>query len=267
MAANIVINGILGRMGREIASIAHNDADACIAGGTEIENNPSIGKDIGELLGYGKIDISLVSTASTFANEKNVFIDFTAPQSTISLAKAIKGTGAGIVIGTTGLNSDEIAVVEDLAKTNPVLFSPNMSMGVNFFFHLTKLASEKLGLNFDIEIIEAHHHFKKDSPSGTARRLGEIAAEAIGSTYEEAVVDGRSGIVGERPKKEIGMHAVRGGDIVGDHTVLFAGPSERIELKHQAHSRSVFAQGAVAAAKWLSGKSAGLYSMNDVLGI
>ncbi len=267
MAANIVINGILGRMGREIAAIVNSDDNAKLAGGTEVSTNPEIGKDIGDLLAVGNKGIALESDPAVFAKEGNVFIDFTAPVSTIALANTIKGTGAGIVIGTTGLSAEEKKAIDQLSKENPVLFSPNMSMGVNFFFHLTKIASEKLGLNFDIEIIEAHHHFKKDSPSGTARRLGEIAAEAIGSTYEEAVVDGRSGIVGERPKKEIGMHAVRGGDIVGDHTVLFAGPSERIELKHQAHSRSVFAQGAVAAAKWLSGKPAGLYSMNDVLGI
>jgi 4-hydroxy-tetrahydrodipicolinate reductase len=150
----------------------------------------------------------------------------------------------------------------------PVLVSPNMSLGVNLLFSLTELVANRLKNDFDIEIIEAHHRFKKDAPSGTAKRLGEIVAQAYNLPYEKAVRDGRSGISSEdRKKNEVGMHAVRGGDIVGDHTVLFAGMGERIELRHMAHSRSTFARGAVAAAKWLSTRKAGYYSMKDVLGL
>jgi 4-hydroxy-tetrahydrodipicolinate reductase len=147
-----------------------------------------------------------------------------------------------------------------------ILMSPNMSLGVNLLFYLTQVAAQRLRDGFDIEIIEAHHRMKKDAPSGTARRLGEIAAQARGLSYEQAVRNGREGMAGERPCNEIGMHAVRGGDIVGDHTVLFAGFGERIELRHAAQSRQTFARGAVAAAKWLADKPAGLYSMRDVLG-
>ena len=267
MSTNIIINGILGRMGREIATIAHADESVEISGGLEREGHNLIGSDIGEVLGFGKNSKTVSDSAKSLSCENNVFIDFTVPESTMSLIDSIKGTKSSIVIGTTGLTKEQILKIDDLAKTNPVLFSPNMSLGVNFLFYLTKLAAEKLGGEYDIEIVEAHHRFKKDSPSGTAKRLGEISAEAIGRTYEEAIVDGRSGIVGERTSTEIGMHAVRGGDIVGDHTVMFAGLGERIELRHQAHSRSTFAQGAVTAAKWLDGKEPGLYSMNDVLGI
>ena len=267
MSTNIVINGVLGRMGREIASIAEADEKIEIVGGLERLGHDLVGSDLGTVLGFGKKEISISDSAKNLAGENRIFIDFTVPESTIALIDSLKGSKSSVVIGTTGLTADQITKIDELAKTNAVLFSPNMSLGVNFLFYLTKLAAEKLGGDYDIEIIEAHHRFKKDSPSGTAKRLGEISAEAIGKTYEEAIKDGRSGIVGERTSDEIGMHAVRGGDIVGDHTVLFAGLGERIELRHQAHSRSTFAQGAVTAAKWLDGKEPGLYSMNDVLGI
>jgi 4-hydroxy-tetrahydrodipicolinate reductase len=173
-----------------------------------------------------------------------------------------------MVVGTTGLEKGDRELAQKASATIPIIVSSNMSLGVNLLFSLTELVAKRLGGAFDIEIIEAHHRFKKDSPSGTARTLGEVAARALGRTYDEAVVNGRSGMAsGTRPPLEIGMHAVRGGDIVGDHTVLFAGIGERVELRHTAHSRSVFARGAVATAKWLAGKGPGFYTMKEVLGL
>lgn len=266
MSIKIVIHGVTGRMGQEIARIVVTDPDMVLAGCCDVPSHPAIGSDIGELLGMGKMGISVKASILDCIDDDSVIIDFTTPVATTALIDKIKNSQARIVIGTTGLSDDEILNVREKAKTRAILFSPNMSLGVNFLFYLAKVAAEKLGNDFDIEIIEMHHRNKKDSPSGTAKRLGEIVAEALGVSSEKAMKHGRNGIVGARTPKEIGMHAVRGGDIVGDHTVLFAGPAERIEIKHSAHSRTVFAQGAVKAAKWLHARPAGIYSMKDVLG-
>jgi 4-hydroxy-tetrahydrodipicolinate reductase len=266
MAVSIIINGILGRMGREIARIIAADSKTTCVGGIEMPGHSAMGSDIGAQLGIDEIKgVVLSASLSEVEARPAVVIDFTAPAVTCALLEEIKGTDTRIVIGTTGLSDKDMRLVQEVSRKTAVFFSPNMSVGVNFLFQLTKLAAEKLGNDFDIEIIETHHHFKKDSPSGTAKRLGEIVAKAINTSYDESVRNGRDGIVGERGRKEIGMHAVRGGDIAGEHTVLFAGMGERIELKHCAHSRSNFAQGAVTAAKWLCDKPAGLYSMQDML--
>ncbi|MCP4623617.1 MAG: 4-hydroxy-tetrahydrodipicolinate reductase, partial [bacterium] len=242
MTTNIIIPGILGRMGREIARIVSADSDMALIGGTEVPDHTALGSDIGESLGLGTTGIPVTSSLKDTALSNAVIIDFTSPASTRSLLEEIKGTDTRIVIGTTGLNESDMTMIKETARTNAVLFSPNMSLGVNFLFYLTRIAAEKLGSEFDIEIIETHHRYKKDAPSGTAKRLGEIASAAMGNSFTEVVRNGRSGLVGERTTKEIGMHAVRGGDIVGDHTVLFAGPGEQLELKHRAHSRTTFAQ-------------------------
>lgn len=266
MATNVIITGVLGRMGKEIARIVCADNDMILKGGTELPTHPAIGSDIGDSLGLGKTGIMVYPSLKEIECDNAVIIDFSSPASTRSLLDEIKGTETRIVIGTTGLTETDMMMIKETARTNAVLYSPNMSLGVNFLFYLTKIAAEKLGGEFDIEIIETHHRFKKDSPSGTAKRLGEIASEAIGCSYDDVIMHGRNGLVGERPAKEIGMHAVRGGDIVGDHTVLFAGPGERLELKHCAHSRATFAKGAVTAAKWLHTQPSGFYAMHDLLG-
>lgn len=266
MAINVIINGILGRMGREIGAIALCDKDINIIGGTEMPGHSAIGSDIGEHFGAGKAGASIYESIKEIGLQKSVIIDFTTPASTVNIINDAKGSSASMIIGTTGLSGEELELINNYAAQNAVLFSPNMSLGVNFLFHLTQVAAEKLGKDFDIEITEAHHRFKKDSPSGTAKRLGEIAAEALGLSYDEAVKNGRQGLEGERTAREIGMHAIRGGDIVGEHTVMFAGLGERIELKHTAHSRATFAQGAVKAAKWIASQGPGLYSMRDLLG-
>ena len=267
MKTNIIITGACGKMGREIAAAVLSDGVCALAGCVEQASHPAVGKDYGALTGLDAPGITVRGSIAGLAVDKSVIIDFTSPQASLSLLDAVEGKQVRLVIGTTGFDKAGTGRIAEAAKKVPVVLSPNMSLGVNLLFILTELVSKKLGDTFDIEIIEAHHRLKKDSPSGTARRLGEIAAGAIGMSYEDAVKNGRSGMVGERTKKEIGMHAVRGGDIVGDHTVLFAGLGERLELRHVAQSRATLARGAVVAAKWLVAQKPGLYTMRDVLGL
>jgi 4-hydroxy-tetrahydrodipicolinate reductase len=196
-----------------------------------------------------------------------IAIDFSVPRATMALLRALPPAAGGLVIGTTGFSDEQQARIVAVARTVPVLASPNMSLGVNLLYHLAEVAARRLGRRYNVEIVEAHHRHKKDAPSGTARRLGEIVAGALGLSYETAAVHGREGIRDERAETEIGVHALRGGDIVGDHLVMFAGEGERLELRHVAQSRTTFAQGAIAAAKWLAGRRPGLYSMSDVLGM
>lgn len=194
-------------------------------------------------------------------------IDFSAMQITASVARACAEAGKLLVIGTTGHEQPERDLIAAAAEKIPLVFSPNYSVGVNTLFWLTRKAAEILGPGFDLEVVEMHHRLKKDSPSGTARRLAEILAEARKLDYAEAARHGRAGLVGERTGNEIGVHAIRGGDVVGDHTVIYAAPGERLELTHKASSRDTFARGALRAAKWAATQPAGLYDMQDVLGL
>ncbi|PAZ01639.1 MAG: 4-hydroxy-tetrahydrodipicolinate reductase [Spartobacteria bacterium AMD-G5] len=194
-------------------------------------------------------------------------IDFTHADSTVTVAEACAAAGKILVIGTTGHNDADRARISELSKKIPVVFAPNFSVGVNTLFWLVRKATEILGPDFDLEVVEMHHRLKKDSPSGTARRLAEILAEVRDLDYDKNVMHGREGMVGERQKTEIGMHAVRGGDVVGDHTVIYANIGERVELTHKASSRDTFAKGALRAARWAQGQKPGLYDMQDVLGL
>ena len=194
-------------------------------------------------------------------------IDFTHADSTVSVAEACAAAGKILVIGTTGHNDADRARISELSKKIPVVFAPNFSVGVNTLFWLVRKATEILGPDFDLEVVEMHHRLKKDSPSGTARRLAEILAEVRELDYDKNVMHGREGMVGERQKTEIGMHAVRGGDVVGDHTVIYANVGERVELTHKASSRDTFAKGALRAARWAQGQKPRLYDMQDVLGL
>jgi 4-hydroxy-tetrahydrodipicolinate reductase len=268
MSQDIILVGALGRMGAEIASIVLSDDALKLRSCIEYKGHPQTGNDYGVCIGKGSIGIKVCDSIESVDVDGAVIIDFSSLQSTIPTLRAIEGRKCGIIVGTTGLGEQHWEVIHDVAKSNPVIASPNMSLGVNLLFSLTRLVAERLKDTFDIEIIEAHHRFKKDAPSGTARRLGEIVADVLDKNYDECIKDGRAGISESiRSQTEVGMHAVRGGDIVGDHTVLFAGIGERLELRHMAHSRSTFARGAVATAKWLASKGPGLYSMNDVLGL
>jgi 4-hydroxy-tetrahydrodipicolinate reductase len=266
MTIGIVIHGAGGRMGAEVAKAALGDADIKVAKAFKRAEHPAVGRDIGGLCGQGETGVRVAGELPVEALEQSIIIDFTVPSATLALLDTTPPSIGGIVTGTTGFSEQQREAIARASSRFPILMSPNMSLGVNLLFHLTRLVAARLGDAYDIEICEAHHRHKKDAPSGTAIRLGEIAAAALGRNYEEEEQKKRAGMVGERPQAQIGMHAIRGGDIVGDHTVLFAGPSERVELRHMAHSRSVFAQGAVTAAKWLAGRKPGLYGMQDVLG-
>ena len=269
MPLPIIINGALGKMGSEIARAIFFDDRFSIRAAIERTDHPQLGEDYGFSLGKGSLNIPLTAAVDgDTAGGTAVVIDFSSPQSTAAFLMLACENKMRIVVGTTGLSVNDYALAEKAAKRSAILVSPNMSVGVNLLFSLTEQISTRLKNDFDIEIIEAHHRFKKDAPSGTARRLGEICAEAVGLPYNQAIRNGRSGMeANDRPKNEIGMHAIRGGDIIGDHTVLFAGIGERIELRHMAHSRTPLARGALIAARWLADQEPGYYSMRDVLGM
>jgi len=265
----IIINGALGKMGVSIGAVVLSDASLILSAAVEGPGHPWIGQDYGMCIGKGACGVKTTDALDAAAGlEKTVILDFSSAQSTGRLLDLALIKKMRLVIGTTGLTEKDLAIAKKTAERMPVLVSPNMSLGVNLLFSLTELISNRLKDDFDIEIIEAHHRFKKDAPSGTARHLGEIVAKTYGLPYEQTIRNGRSGNAAlDRPKNEVGMHSLRGGDIVGDHTVLFAGIGERIELRHMAHSRITLARGAVAAAKWLATRGPGYYSMKDVLGI
>ncbi len=238
------MNGARGRMGRTIIACAKADPEVSIA--AEVDEG----------------DDFLAAIEGC-----DCVVDFTHHSAIGSIADACVAGKKFLVIGTTGHTDAEVDVIKRAAASIPIVFAPNFSVGVNTLFWLTQKAAEILGPNFDLEVVEMHHRLKKDAPSGTAKRLAEILAEVRGLQYQNDVRHGRDGIVGERPLAEIGMHALRGGDVVGDHTVIFAGNGERLELTHKAASRDTFANGALRAAKWVRSQNAGLYDMQDVLAL
>jgi 4-hydroxy-tetrahydrodipicolinate reductase len=252
----IAVCGAAGRMGQAILSVAEADSDVEIAGAFEYDGNSSIGT--------GTPKILPVKDLCKEISKADVLIDFTSPESALSNLETASKNKIPAVIGTTGFTAEQKEKIEQISKIIPVILSPNMSVGVNLLFQLAEEVAKKIP-DYDIEIVELHHNKKKDAPSGTAVKLAECAAKGINKNIGEIGVYGRKGVIGARKKDEIGIMSVRAGDIVGDHTVYFAGPGERIELTHRAHSRDTFAAGAVRAAKWIAGKPAGLYSMRDVL--
>ncbi|WP_457568439.1 4-hydroxy-tetrahydrodipicolinate reductase [Desulfurobacterium sp.] len=257
----VAVNGANGRMGRLIASLVKAEDGMKLVGVLEKPGSPLIGKPFDETLRF-------VSSLSEMEENPDVVIDFTVPSATLELLKEAEKRKIALVIGTTGFTGDEVRTIEKAARVIPVVFSPNMSPGVNVLFKIVSDVAKTLkDKGYDIEIFEIHHRFKKDAPSGTAVKLAEIVAEATGRNLDEVAVYGRKGFVGERKPEEIGILSARMGDVVGDHTVFFAAPGERIELTHRATSRETFAKGAVVAAKWVFNRPAGLYTMFDVLGI
>lgn len=263
----IAIFGASGKMGQRIAACCNDDPAVEVVGGLEAEDNPMIGQDIGEVAGTGNIGACIFPNPKEAAGSADVVIDFSFHEATINNLPAVADMDKALVIGTTGFFKEELEQIIACSKKIPILMAPNMSLGVNVLFKLAGQVAAALGDGYDIEIVEAHHNQKKDAPSGTAKRIAENIAEAVNRNLDEVAIHGREGIVGARKPKEIGVHAVRGGDIVGDHTILYAGPGERIELKHQAHSRDTFARGAIAAAKFIVDQKPGLYGMEDVLGL
>lgn len=252
----IVVTGVAGRMGAEVLRIVREDPDARFVAGTVRARGPAA--ELGSRLSV-PVDDSLEVAIGRGAD---AVIDFTSPAAAVSHAKTCAGSGTPLVTGTTGLEPEDHRAIEEAARSIPIVLSPNMSVGMNLLFRLVAEAAEALP-DFDAEIVEIHHSQKKDAPSGSALRLARAIAEGRGGEGE--LVHGRQGQVGERPAGPIGMHAVRGGDVAGDHTVFFFGTGERLELTHRASSRAAFAAGALRAARWVVGKAPGLYSMQDVL--
>jgi len=240
----IIIVGSKGRMGEALLRLAAQNPQLEVVGSVDKGDN--------------LLDV---------IDKCDTLIEFAHHSLSADLAKTVADHGKAFVIGTTGHTAEERKAIDEIAQRIPIVFAPNYSIGVNLLFYLTQIAAETLGENYDQEVVEMHHRLKIDSPSGTARRLGEILAKAAGGTYEEMTTHGRHGDVGARPKREIGMHALRGGDVVGDHTVHFANIGERIELTHRASSRDTFASGALRSAQWVRTQKPGLYSMQDVLGL
>lgn len=261
----LCVAGAGGRMGQRILALAVSDESFVITGALERADHPSVGYDISASIGLKKALIVGGDVTACVSN-CDVVVDFTTPGATLEHLEAAMKARRAMVIGTTGFTDEEKAKLNDLAARIATVISANMSLGVNLLFALTEYATEILGSDFDVEIVEAHHRLKKDAPSGTAKRLAEIIAEKRGLDMKRDLRHGRAGIVGERPAGEIGVHAIRGGDIVGDHTVLFAGLGERLELIHRAHSRDTFARGALKAAQFVVNQKPGIYSMQQVLG-
>jgi 4-hydroxy-tetrahydrodipicolinate reductase len=254
-------------MGRTLVEAVARDPAASLVGALERAGSPQLGADAGELAGVGRLGVPLVDALDALADPFDVLVDFTQPEATLEHAGWCAAAGRRMVIGTTGLSPGQRASLEDAARAVAVVFSPNMSVGVNLCFKLIETAARVLGEDVDVEILEAHHRHKVDAPSGTALRMGEVVAAALGRDLRECAVYGREGRTGERSPTTIGFATVRAGDIVGEHTVLFAGPGERVEVSHRASSRMTFARGAVRAAHWVAGRRPGLYDMLDVLGL
>ena len=260
-----IVIGAAGKMGARIIQIIKETPSIKLYRAIERADHPSIGMDIGEIIGLGKMGIALEGELKKAGEE--VIIDFTNPHSSLKSLEFAKENGLAIVIGTTGFNPDQLNRVKELSAKVRCVISPNMSVGMNVMFRVVQEIAQVLGAEYDVEIVEAHHRLKKDSPSGTAVRLGELVAKAMGRDFGQVGVYGRKGMVGERTKEEIGMQVIRAGDIVGEHTVLFGGMGERLEVTHRAHSRDNFARGAVRAALWVVNQPNGLYDMQDVLGL
>jgi 4-hydroxy-tetrahydrodipicolinate reductase len=264
--ANVVVTGAAGRMGIQIIRMVKEAPGLALTGAVERPGYPA-GQDAGAVAGLGPAGVTIVNSLDKALAGADVVIDFTSFEASVRHAAVCAEKGVALVIGSTGFTADAKARVAESAKKAPIVLSPNMAVGVNVMFDLVRRAAAILSDGFDVELVELHHKLKKDAPSGTAMRLAEVAAEARGLDPAKELNYGRHGMIGERPAREIGVQTVRGGDIVGEHTVYFCGTGERLEITHRATSREQFARGAVRAAAWLAGKPAGLYDMADVLGL
>jgi len=262
-----IVAGAAGRMGIKIINMIHKSEGISLTGAFEHPKNPKLGTDAGLTAGLGEIGVKIAGSIDEVIDLGDVVIDFTVPEATLNNLRKASSLGISMVIGTTGFSKEDTEELEELAGKIRCVMAPNMSVGVNVMFRIAAEMAEILGKDFDIEVLEAHHRLKKDAPSGTAMRLARILAEATGLDLEEAAVYQRKGIIGQRSDNEIGIQSLRAGDITGDHTVMFGGTGERLELIHRAQSRDNFARGAVRAAKWVVNQAPGLYDMQDVLGI
>jgi 4-hydroxy-tetrahydrodipicolinate reductase len=264
---NLTVSGASGRMGSRIITLSRDMENLKLTGALEHKDHKDAGKDIGEVIGIGTTGVSITGCISTVPEKVDVLIDFSSPSATIECLKSLSGKPVPVVIGTTGFSKDEIEYIRLYAQNTPCVFAPNMSVGVNLLLKVLDDIARVTGDDYDVEIVEAHHRLKKDAPSGTAMKMAQVLASALGRNLEEDAVYARHGLIGERTRKEIGIQTVRAGDIVGEHTVYFGGLGERIEITHKASSRDTFARGALKAAQWVYKQTPGLYDMQDVLGL
>jgi 4-hydroxy-tetrahydrodipicolinate reductase len=265
----VIVSGAAGRMGRRLLELVQQDPETIVVGALESVDHPAVGQAVASLITdvpAGKAGDVSVTADIPAGLAADVVIDFSVPEQSLRLARVAAERGLPIVVGTTGLNAAQKEELQKFAASTALLFAPNFSVGMNAVFRLAAEAARLLGASYDIEIVESHHRFKKDAPSGTALRLAERVAEATGRDLDKTAVYGRQGMPGARTSAEIGIHALRRGDIVGEHSVIFTSLGETVEIVHRAHSRDAFARGAVQAAKWLAGKPAGSYAIEQVLG-
>jgi 4-hydroxy-tetrahydrodipicolinate reductase len=266
MTVKIAITGAAGRMGKILIEAVSLNPNTVLSAAIERSGSDAIGKDAGELAGLGSCGVVIVDALSEVINDFDVLIDFTAPVATVANAKVCAAAGKKMIIGTTGCTDSDKAEITRCSQQAAICMATNFSTGVNLCFKLAKEAAAILADDYDVEIVEAHHRHKVDAPSGTALSLGEAVAEGLNRDFNEVAVLSREGQVGPRTKTEIGFATVRGGDVVGDHTVMYMADGERVEISHKASSRMSFGRGAVRAAVWLAGKELGLFDMQDVLG-
>jgi 4-hydroxy-tetrahydrodipicolinate reductase len=263
----IAVCGAAGRMGQRIITSIIEAEGTLLSGALERPGHPQIGEDAGLLAGCGKTDVHISDDLNTVVAGCDVLIDFTSPKVSLKNLEVCALKRKAIVIGSTGFTPEERLLAAELAKDIPAVLAPNMSVGVNVCFKILKDVAATLGDDFDVEIVELHHKLKKDAPSGTAVRMGEVIAGALGRDYNRVANCHREGIIGERSREEIGMQTIRGGDIIGEHTVYFIGMGERIEISHRAMTRDMFSRGSIRAAKWVVAQKPGIYDMQDVLGL
>jgi 4-hydroxy-tetrahydrodipicolinate reductase len=262
----VAVAGASGRMGHMLIEAIRSSDDCQLAGALDIASSPSIGNDAAAFLGHAS-GTAISADARTGLAKAKVLIDFTRPEGTLAYLKVCRELGVNAVIGTTGFDESQKALINEAAGEIAIVMAPNMSVGVNVTLKLLEMAAQALATGYDIEIVEAHHRHKVDAPSGTALKMGEVIAQALGRDLRDCGIYARHGLTGERDPSTIGFSAIRGGDIVGDHTVLFAGTGERIEITHRAGSRATYAQGSLRAVRFLAGKRSGLFDMFDVLGL
>jgi 4-hydroxy-tetrahydrodipicolinate reductase len=263
----IAVAGAAGRMGSRITALSKEYKGLQLAGAFERKGHKDIGKDIGTITGIGETGITLTDNLESIIKNVDVVISFTTVEASLEHLRIASSGKKAMVIGTTGFTKDDLKKVSALTKKIPCVMASNMSMGVNLLLKVLQDIASVLGDGYDVEIIEAHHRMKKDAPSGTALKMAQVIADALKRTFDEVAVYARKGIIGERTPKEIGIQAIRAGDIVGEHTVIFGGLGERIEVTHKVSSRDTFARGALRATMWVHKKPAGLYDMQDVLGL
>ena len=266
-AVHVAITGAAGRMGRMLVAAVTAAEDMRLGAALEHPESPHVGADAGDVAGIGAVNVPIGTDIAALVDDFDVLVDFSVPEATLAQLDVCVAHDKKLVIGTTGFDAAGQQAIDQAARRVPLLIAPNMSVGVNVAFKLVENAAKALGDDVDVEVVETHHRHKIDAPSGTAVRMGEVLAAALGRDLATDAVFGRAGITGTRKRRDIGFHSLRGGDVVGEHTVVFAGAGERIEITHRASSRENFAAGAVRAVRFIADRTPGRYGMDDVLGL